>query len=894
MLGKGFKDNLIENNYRELDFKENYLMKQKEIIENQSLIKNINYKTYSNVDSLVELFHGMLLNYIDLERNNEVVLSDETLELEKIILNYKKPKFDSNYKFKGGSNTNNQVNYIINQTDSVDITYYNYTETNNTLRHYIDIIVGTNNIKINLINETIDDNNNNPLDVYTSDTPFDTINDLIEKIIIHMINLTCTKNNYKIYEKYDLSNRKESINNKNKIYQSVLSLLIIILSFRKDMNKNTYTKYNYTRFLCDMCYNYLNLDTYKFNNNNANVILTYKNIENTYKSNIFNVDFLGDCLLNSLMCVKNENIQRLLIEKKNIIENNINTYNINDSTNYYNKIVYIINTMNKIDLYVGNDYINEMLKYIREYSDFINNLLNYNYWINNNFNNIRYYDNILNNCELFIKYQSAIMSILMDYDNSNELKDYLINSSEDSSIIIKTINFIKNNKNNYTSTINDDFNNNYKNDIERVFKKYYDIINKYNKNLFYINLLISLNLIYCKVDYLFDDTILLFFNYPKIKKFATQRFCNISHHRNEIDQIRYAYLNHNNINYFFSVISMLNNAVVLIVENNENLNNRNLNNKYYICDLNHLNFVVMNTTNNNFNIKGKFYDFGLMRYTYSFYRIARKLISLNKNLTTKMDDTTLLNICMDIQQLYNECVRYSIIDKYDGSCLNKCYCTFLNEYPIFNKMKGIIELWLNNRYGIKNKYDNIFMKNLIINYKDEYKYIYKDFNKNTKEEILNDILLWLNNKTKQSITKRKYKNFKEDINDIVWYKRYTIDNLLYHFINVLYNFIYGYNNDNDKQNFYEKIISGYTNIKTHEINTKNSKKRLLYNNIINVINNLIAGESHKNMFNGGDNIMLDYNNILKKVLIILLIIVIIIIIVLIVLFVINKYKNNLK
>ena len=30
----------------------------------------------------------MLLNYIDLERNEEVVLNDEILKLEKIILNY--------------------------------------------------------------------------------------------------------------------------------------------------------------------------------------------------------------------------------------------------------------------------------------------------------------------------------------------------------------------------------------------------------------------------------------------------------------------------------------------------------------------------------------------------------------------------------------------------------------------------------------------------------------------------------------------------------------------------------------------------------------------------------------------------------------------------------------
>ena len=60
-------------------------------VDIKNIKSNIN-NNYTDADSLVEYFHGMLLNYISLEKENNIILDNETIQLEKVIKNYNKDK----------------------------------------------------------------------------------------------------------------------------------------------------------------------------------------------------------------------------------------------------------------------------------------------------------------------------------------------------------------------------------------------------------------------------------------------------------------------------------------------------------------------------------------------------------------------------------------------------------------------------------------------------------------------------------------------------------------------------------------------------------------------------------------------------------------------------------
>ena len=339
--------------------------------------------------------------------------------------------------------------------------------------------------------------------------------------------------------------------------------------------------------------------------------------------------------------------------------------------------------MDKLNINDNDIYI-KIKNYVQEYKKIILIINNYS-WIDktDSISNGEYYDIINENCHNLLVYESALASVLMDYGDSNELKDYLFHGKEYRDIIRNILTYIQNNKNIIISGNFDEFNNNYKDKIINILEKYKNIINYCNMNLFYVNLLITLNLINYKTNYLFDTDILNTFNYPGLKKYAMQKFANIVHHNNEIDLIKYKHLNFKGKDYFFSVIQINGHALLLMVDDI----------KYYICDLNHLNFIVINDhtyfiANNNF---------GPQRYSHTFYDIAKKLINLNKIKQVSLNNgDTLDNVCIDITKLYNACIKNKIINNTDNLYIINNNYWFTTNRTEFNKLCKFIEKYITN------------------------------------------------------------------------------------------------------------------------------------------------------------------------------------------------------
>ncbi len=883
--------------------------KEKTINKPEVNIKKIksNKNTYTDADSLVEYFHGMLLNYINLKKSNNEVLDNETIQLKKVILDYNKESMvNNNLKINGGeiykgeeykedddigvnieNNNDNRINII-------NIKYNKYKDTNNESIHDITIeyIKENTNISnkliISLINGNIYETEHKVFKrVYSSSR---IINKLIESIVNKLITLNIR--DLKVYTNIDNKEILTDINNRSIIHQSVLSLIIIILSFRNNMDKDTYTKYNYTRFIRDMYINYLEPDRYKFSNNNANILLTYSRFIDEDISKYF----LGDCALNALSCAKYKELHKLIVIKMNMIKNK-EKYDYRDEFLYYDYYIYSI--LSRLDKNNINGYNEEIYNYMQEFYTFLR-LINEYTTYTDYYKWIQFPDmnkiiiTLLKRC---IKFDSVIRSILIDYSATDKLSEYIINHK----YIIETINeLIKY----FESDINEKDLEIKLNITNNIFSFYHNIIKNYNAYIFYINVLISLYLIYCKVDYLFDEKILKFYSHIDDRKYAINRFRNMAYNIHNIDPFKYTYYKmdrkyfrstyNDNNEYFFSEITNYSHATLFIIEVNPN----NLSKKYYVLDLNDLNFITFEVNdinpNDEYSIspteKNYVFSFGPLRYRYYYYYLTMK-----KYNDECMYSGNYTSPCMDINTLeikdkpYN---YYATLEPFNTT-MHECILKYIYRYFSIKDIWGSYDIPY--RLGIRT-----------INNKKDYE-SFKDFNINLNKYIKKIILedLIYNNLT--SI------NFNILINN----DECIINNFIYYFIDLLYNEYFRINNNNlDLNTFYNNIISGYNiiNIKilANYFLPKDNRFKLDVISIINDFNknnyskNIISGDKSleytnneynllNNKFYGGElleNYKYNCNDVIKKIIIILLIIVIIIIIVLIVLYIINKYKNN--
>ena len=879
MLGKG-----VEFNQKNiLDINKNNLIKQKE--DYSSIVKNVNknQKMHINKNYLVEYFYGMILNYINLEKRNKEILDEEIIYLENEIKNYYKQKI--NKKFFGGTTKINISTDI--QYDCV-ITYVNYNNENNNIIHYINIQTNNEDLTIDLEKEIII--NNKDENQYKINSPNEQLETLLEIIIKKMIYIFCESSDYVVYK----HNNPQIINikptkslNKMCIYKSVLSLLIIILSLRRGMNKNIYAKYYNTWFLMDYYYNFLEAtNTYKFGNINSNIILTYSPVKYIKENHIFSFD--GDCSLNTLMCIKNPDIQKLLIKKKYIVVDK-NKLTDKEIKEYEENIMYYIDNMVKVD--IEDDYINKIKTYINGYKIFINTIKNVyseiNILLNNDDESIERYIELNNKLKLFVKYHSVIMSILIDC-NSDDLEYYINNSKDDAnkikqlSIIIDgCVNLEEINKNEIKKLLPQ---------VLNIYHKYINIINNCEIELFYLNFLISLKIFYYKVEYLFDEKILKCYNHPTFNYNAIKRFCNIDVNKNEIDRFKFMYLNINNSDFYFSRISSPHHCMLIMIEvNNENSN-------YCICDLNNLNFICVNNNiepNDEKNINNEyFYNFGRMRYNHNHYYYAKAFKDTGVYIENYTD---VEKVCDTLEKRY-----LKIYNKENNMCLPECYCNFFKNTSDYkkNKLIKILIKLINAEQSNKkiNRYQNkyfIYFINYIADDDDElikaYKKIFTEIN--IKELIIDRALLILNECSGGKCQEcRKYAEVIK--NNIRNESKCTVDNMLYYFIDLIYHHIL--NEKIDENEFYS-IICDYNTINWEKLEkylrTENTHESLI--NAIKYIINILSKVVRDKKITGGQlQNTINYNSIIKRIIIVILIIIVLIIIVLIVLFIINKYKNN--
>ncbi len=736
-------------------------------IKNMKLINNNNY---TDADSLVEYFHGMLLNYISLEKSKGK-LSDDFIRLEKVIKDYNKEKrMNKIIRIKGGgewfkgekykedydSDTliHNDDDIIKDDGNKINIIYNSYvkykgeTALNITIEYIKeeesnDNSVIRNRLVLDFMTGNIYETENKVYKkVYVSSKIIDKlIKILIKKLTILFVNKINVYMNYG--DQYD---EVQDMLERLKIYQTVTSLLIIILSFRNNMDKDTFTKYNYSRFISDFYMYYLKQTFYKFDNNNMNVLLTY----NAYGNHIFNM-FSGDCALNALTCVKYKELHKLLVTKKNIMKHK-ELYDYNN-VNYYDRIKSILLCMDKDNF---NEHNNDILDYVQGYTEFIKdiyeykNLTDYNE-LKNNYDNRNKIITLLERC---MKYDSAIRSNLIDYNAIKELEENIIkyNDENTNKNINSLIEYFK------SETIKDDLEEKIK-QIDNIFKIYYDIIKKYNANIFYINILLSLYLIYYKVDYLFDEKIFKFYSHINKRKYAINRFRNISFNSYDIDLIRYSYYkddhhnyyenNYNDDNeYFFSFIDDLEHATLLILE----VNPKDLSKTSYVCDLNNLNFLTFDANidpndTKKMDFESIIKDMGngndipyiLMLnfgnnipYTFNFGPLRYSSYHYDLTLKKYMEDCENSNSavpCMDVQQLvhtnkhYANFMQVNIMKNNNIlQYLNKClrnnniqgdyeipyrllilYINNNNDYEIYKKLggNGHMELWMHKVRELK-------------------------------------------------------------------------------------------------------------------------------------------------------------------------------------------------
>ena len=851
-----------------------------DIILNDAQTKPLNVEIQS-ADYLVEYFEGMILKYINIHESQGKSMDT----LKEFIINH-----DKNTKLKGGCGNNEYIkNHKIYKNfdkDSVikkeemiqfDNEYWDIMKIKVKViyknKYYIHIKHekdGHNKIdlKIDLQHNAIIDKNLRSYNDYIC-VNTNNINHILENIIKKLINCFYI-NDFQLIELYMYGKNNEVIHKFDQSYgdsnmlKSIVSLLIMILTLRNNTNENIYKSYNTTLLLSAI---YKNLiipdeddecfDVFAVNNN---FFLTYLEEKNS-------MCFEGDCVLNSLMTVKNVDLRELFVDKISFSQNKFVNKEKRDSGYYINKIDKILKELSIITGY--NKYINKIQSYVKNYNVFIN-FINNEYLNFKNAVNGKEYINLgsaykfkfvamYNHLKKFI---NIIKNNLLDYNlEDNEIKEIFDN--------LDISNMVKNYKDEeetkiYTLAL-------------KEFIKLMDIIIKYkNKdsfNIFYINLLISLLLIKYKINYLFDNNIIKILKCSENKANVIKCFRNVEHNKNELGLFFPMYQkgdNEEEDKYLFkyTYLKELQHAIVFII--NINKNER----RTYIYDINE---SVMYGT-----------DYLDKQHTYDY-----------------TDDQSLQEY-----HVYNYNKRW-ILNKYT-LYIHKCY----NENEISIELENISTK--NN--VVKSLNSLVFDNNGIFDFNTLFNLAYKDYSDNNfnhiyheyKIKIFEELLNYCNGQIKILKNNQDYLNLMkliiEHVNIIIGNDNDNdndIKNLLFKFVDCLIEcklkVQFGNNIQINLNNEYNNIVKCFND--TYNLDTtafityldfKKYKKPFCIINkyITNVLDKLMFKYNKVNIVKGGY-ANINYNSIIKNILIILLIIVIIIIVVLIVLFIINKY-NNIK
>ena len=456
--------------------------------------------------------------------------------------------------------------------------------------YYINIkhnAIGLNNIDliIDLQHNAIIDKENKLRndDICTNTKNITYILETITPILIKYNHDSSTLVSLSIYDNSSHSTILDSLNVGGTYIKGIISLLIMILTIKYDVSKDVYKKYNITFLLSGICkYQLLQnlpvMDYYYcfrlFGGNNQH-ILTYREKDNK-------IHHGGDCALNSLMCVKNEDIRKLFVDKISYSQKN-KPLIVNDGNNY---IAEINNILNQMDSYQLNEFnlIGSIKNYINEYSDFIYSLISNDYSLfknailNNNYTTLpqeykKYFTKLYNH---YLKFAHVLRNNLLDYNlNDNEADEMCDNITRD---IIDVSNLLQSEvqSGNY--------------DYTAGAQKFITIIDRHIKYknsfyIFYINLLISLLLIQHKIDYLFDEDIINVLKHSDDKINIIKCFRNVEHNRNELGGIIPTYQQgYGNDKYIFKYASLLGvpHAVIYIIDVSTPTK------KIYLYDLNYL------------------------------------------------------------------------------------------------------------------------------------------------------------------------------------------------------------------------------------------------------------------------------------------------------------------
>ena len=901
-------------------------------VKNTDLFNNINIKTNTSSNEnktlntknqsanyLIEYFEGIMLNYISLDEEKGKRMD----ELKNLILSHKKKD-----KFKGGNNsyldndpeyknyTDDRKNTSVNipkfdnanwDTTSIEvhIDYQNEYYIHIKHRYYIVDDDESERNKIDLIidlqhNAIIDKANRLCNDDICANTK--NITYILETIIAKLIEYSYDD----YYSLLSLSihdkTKTDPINNKTLDLQphyikGIISLLIMILTLKSNFSKDVYKKYNTTFLLSGICKRLIrqlisnsyseNLFEINYNNslftfagNNTNIL--------TYSNKDYMINYGGDCALNSLMCVKNEDIRKLFIDKISYGQKNKTLDYTNDRNYYIREIYNVLVQMNAYQL-EGFNYINSIIECINEYNEFITNLeVNYSL-LKQGLENYNYseldqsYKDYFNKIyKQYFKFSDVLRNNLFDYDLSSiEAKEMCEDITKD---LNKANDLIQ--KGGYGYTLG-----------ARVFITIIDKYMKYKDSfcIFYINLLIALLLIQYKIDYLFDEDIINVLRHSDDKTKIIKCFQNVEHNRNELDDIFPMYQQgYGNDKYIFkyAILHKIPHAVFYIIDVSTPIK------KMYLYDLNRLYMVCSEDFDKN----------NTNEATVSWHNRYEKIYPCQQEYKLINDQPRWIR-----NQLYEdfESQYYNDIKTYFENIIRLTDYSFWygdNNEPF---EKAVIKsLNLNNITVFdENGYLDI-VKLFTLNNNDynenNFNYIY-----NIKIQIFNKLINYINtiDKTNADI------NFLNTINYITDYvQKNIIDNkscdikkLLFKFIECLikaklvycrktYSLI---NLDNEY-----KIIKKYFDDTYHLTNTRafvnylGFKDKIGYNHykynsyITKILNKLTFDCGNLAIVHGGNSDTNSNNTIFKRILIILLIIVIIIIVVLIVLYIINKYKNK--
>ena len=932
----------IKNDYIKQDIYQDMYQNKIQTESKNLLNKNQIFNTKNqSADYLIEYFEGMILNYISL--NEEQGIRND--KLKNFILNHDKNKFKGG---DGDDENNDEDNVYIKNHDTykyykkdeyikdenilkfsednwkkinieINIDYqkeYNiYIKHNNNGLNKIDLII---DLHHNTIIDNIQNSYNNALCDSTKNITY--ILSQITKTLLKYI----YKNNFnyitlRFYNK-NKNDIKEYNGKNNLLFRGIISLLIMILTLKNNIDENIYKKYN-TTFLLSSIYEKIVLSNDdsgfdKFVVNNK-YLLTYNESDHLIRYN-------GDCALNTLMCIKNADIRKLFVDKISFSQDKFVKEKKKEPKYYINKINKVLEELSIIEEF--NDYINKIKNKIKAYNEFVNFVNNEYLEFKEVVENKKYmeidekyqikFEDMRRLCSQFI---GVVKNNLLDYD-SFDIKIIILPILDKKIKSMDTIYYNESVKasDEYYENLRKKFiemkgkyevkNEEDYEKFEEEFVKFgkesgekinYDHTNSLNTfitimdniilykeslNIFYINFLILLLLIKHKINYIFDTNIMKIFKYSKNKIDIIKCFRNICYNENEYVLFFPTYQKGNNDDdkYLFKFVHIrnINHAAVLII--NINTNNDKM---LYLYDINDLNMYFIEKYD-------KTHSYDLTPTENEFYA-----------------NTKLLNE----YYIDNKTPRWFINDKYKFNILDnykkdKIYLTTYNMTFNFNIIKNLDKINIFNEEGNFDfrklnelKYDDCNDENINFIYYNYKKLIFKqllDYCNGLKNEYIqspNNDFLYTVNFINDYINK-----------NIINYDNNT-RNLLYKFIDCLvqckYNLQHskGINIDLDEE--YKNILKYMTNTYSLAIGRIGNYLNFIHDNnnrhvkfielIIDIMKKLRFWTKTFKIVYGGDDVNTNcYDSILKKVLIILLIIVIIIIIVLIVLYIINKYKNN--